>query len=249
MNVVEDYFINQANVLDAAYKASVVNNHPGDTGTNREDILQNWLAKHIPRTSIPEIGGEIIDSTGYSSKQIDLVVYNNTYPQFGANKKSYFFTEGVVYAIQVKSILTSGQLEDAVKNLASVKTCQRKFGGGIFIGETTSTIPTGIFAYDTDYKSSINLVEALVRLESDGLPVVDFVCINKKAFIMYNAGNKIGIDKNGNEIGKLDPGYIVVENSDISIWNMLLAITNEGRKIIYAGVDFDKYILNIKNFK
>ena len=243
MNIVKDYFQRQASVLNAKYRASVIIGQTGDTGTNREEIAKEWLSIHVPRTVTVELGGKIIDSTGYISNQVDIVIYNNTFPHFGANPKSYFFSEGTTFAIQVKSNLTSGELQDAIKNLATIKTCKRSFGAGFFLGEPSVTIPTGIFSFDTTYSSSIELLNALKRLEDQGFAPVDFVYVNQKVYIGYNPGNWNAIDSKNKDIRILPKGYMIIENTNASIWHMVFTIAGETRKVVFAPFDFQAYLL------
>jgi hypothetical protein len=243
MSIIRDYFLQQANSLDAEYKGSLVPGHHGDTGANREDIVKKWLTAHIPRNVSAEIGGKILDSTGYLSEQIDLAIYDSAMPHFGIYPKSYFFAEGVNTVIQIKSILTSSELKSAVENLQSVKKCKRNFGGSIFIGDPNPQITTGIFAFDTDYSSSQAIVDALKRLETEGLTPVDFIFVNKKAYIAYNPGTWAALDEQGKEAAKLPSGYLIIDNGKDCIWRLVITIASESRKIIASTPDFQKYFL------
>lgn len=205
MTKIRDYFSGQADHLDTLYKGSLVPGSTGNTGDNREDIVREWLENHIPRRVTAEFGGKIIDATGYLSDQVDLVIYDNSMPHFGTFPRSYFFSEGVNVAIQVKSILTSKELKLAIENLVSVKKCQRNLGAGVFMGDPNKEIMTGVFAFDTDYSSSEAIVKALKSLEKRGLLPVDFVYINKKAYIAYNPGIWVSMNDKGETIGKLPP--------------------------------------------
>ncbi len=240
--VVEDYFKWQAAKLEQEYYGSKIEDHHPDTGSNREIIVREWLTQHLPRTVTPEIGGKILDETGFISEQIDLVIYNNGLPRFGANEKSYYFAEGVITAIQVKSKLTRSTLTSAIKNLATVKNCKVQ-QAGMSIGTPRACILTGIFAFekeDKDFSSLQSIIDALKRHEKKGLPVVNFIYINRRAYIVYNEGAWEHISDDGKRTMHPE-GYLLLNNSENCLWRMVLSISNEAVKDIALGYDFQKY--------
>jgi len=245
MKLAKDYFHWQASRLEQEYRGAVIENHNLDTGINREDIVRKWLLEHLPRSVTPEVGGKIIDETGYKSEQIDLVVYNNALPRFGANEKSYYFAEGAITAVQVKSKLTSQELTNAVKNLASVKKCNVQAAGFTHGGPRT-TVPTLLFAFERDEKdfpSNDKVIEALKRREADGLPPIDFVYINRQAYIVYNRGEWYSDFANEETKKEMPKGYLLIEQSESSIWRMVLAISSEASRDISNNFDFQKYFI------
>lgn len=244
MSIATDYFKKQSGVLNSQYQASL-QHHKGDTGSNREGIVANWLVQHLPRSTSPEIGGQIIDSAGHVTEQIDIVVYNDNAPRFGGNPKSYYFAEGVIAAIQVKSKLTSGELTSAINNLETVKQCELEKFIGLSMGEPPDSIFTGIFAFElatNDFSSVQSLIKALKRRENQGKKSVDFVCINNKTYIVHNKG----IWRSKNDTGEklpLPSGYIEVDNSEAGIFRMVLALSSEAKRNIATGIDFQPYFL------
>lgn len=244
MSIATDYFKNQAGVLNSQYQASM-QHHQGDTGSNREEIFAKWLIQHLPRSTSPEIGGQIIDSTGHVSGQIDTVIYNDNAPRFGGNPKSYYFAEGVIAALQVKSKLTSSQLTLAIHNLETVKNCKFRVGSGMFMGKPATSILTGIFAFelDTDDFSSIqSVIAALKRKEAGGKKTVDFICINQTSFVVYNNGTWQAKDANG-DMTVLPSGYVEIDNSEAGIFRMVLTLSSEAKRNIATAVDFQPYFL------
>lgn len=246
MPIATDYFKNQAKLLQSSYEGSGTG-HKGDTGTNREDILAKWLEKHLPRSTTPEFGGQIIDSTGQITKQVDIVLYNDSAPRFGGNPKSYFFAEGVIATIQVKSKLTSSELSSAIDNLDTVRRCaigQPTTRVSFTIGEPSESIMTGIFAFELGFASIQNLIKSLKRRETQGKKPVDFVCINRKAYIAYN---KKGIWRTTDDKGNKSPlplGYIEADNSQGCVFRMILTLSSEAKKNIATAVDFQPYFID-----
>ncbi len=243
MNIIKDYFIWQASSLETAYKGSLVEKHNGDTGQNRETILRDWLIRHLPRKVTPELGGKIIDQQENITKQLDIIIHSNDVPHFGAFPKSYFFVEGVSSVLEVKSVLTSKTLQDAVQNLATVKICRNSSPGSIIIGQQRVCPRTGIFAYETNYKSIEKIVTALQRYENGGIPPVDFVCINRKAYIPYNKGEWAGNIYEKEKV-PFPKGYIIADQSEECIWRMLLSVASEAQGNIASFFDFQKYFIN-----
>lgn len=242
MNITQKYFSWQSSILDSEYKGSIVDKHSGDTGTNREHIVRNFLLKHLPKTVSPEIGGKIIDESGQISNQVDIVIYNNSLPRFGANEKSYYFAEGVIAAIQVKSRLTSGELSSSIKNLNSVKKCILQKTRRIGVGDSKIVIPTGIIAFDIGYSSVSSLIKSLKnRIKNDNFPV-DFIFINSKVFIVFNKGTWHLTEDDGTKT-KADDGYIVVEESDSCLWRLILELSNKASTDVQFLYDFQNYFM------
>lgn len=240
MSVVKDYFKWQASVLEAAYEGSIVAEHNGDTGTNREAIVRNWLAQHLPKSVTPELGGKIIDESGYIGKQVDIVVYNNALPRFGANEKSHYFAEGVVAAIQVKSKLTSHELTDSVKNLDSVKKCKLQKARRIGTGNSKNSIPTGIFAFETNYSSTKHIIKALDNRGAKGYSLIDFIYVNKKCFIVYNKGNWRITEDDGTR--KIPPsGYLIANEDEDCLWRLMLELSSKAAFDVQFLYDFQGY--------
>jgi len=240
MDVLKKYFKKQAKTLDSDFKASDVDNQTGDTGENREVILKEWLEGHLPSSVSPRRGGKILDVNGKISKQVDIVNYVNSVAQFGVYPKSYFYAEGVSSAIQVKSTLGSSDLKEAFDNLNSVKECDREPGYGLRFTHLEPKIPTHIFAFSTRYKSAENIKKAMERLLKQDYSPVDFVCVNRKCFIVYNRGTWTTKDRKGNN-KKLPEGYLVVDKSPECIWRMVIELSNEATQSSSAKIDLQKY--------
>ena len=245
MNLTKKYFSWQTSILDSEYKGSIVDKHAGDTGANRENIVCNWLKNHLPKSVNPEIGGKIIDEKDYCSGQIDIVIYNNSLPRFGANEKSHYFAEGVSSAIQVKSKLTSGELSRSINNLNSVKKCTLQKTTRVAVGSSKAVIPTAIFAFELGYKSVKNLVRALKKKEKikNNFPV-DFIYINKVAFVVYNKGTWKKSKTDGSQ-EKVKKGYIVIEESDSCLWRLMLELSRKAFYDVRFSYDFQRYFMNI----
>ena len=86
--------------------------------------LENILPRGVAVGS-----GFVIDSTGGTSRQCDVILYERDIcPVFSVNDTpgtAYYPCEGVIAVGEVKSTLAKKELEDAFKKIASVKQLQR----------------------------------------------------------------------------------------------------------------------------
>ncbi len=100
--------------------ASQLIKHMGELGSERETLIRDVLSKILP--SAYEIGkGQIVDSKGTYSKQIDVVIARKDSPCLRfASGYSVYLVESVLATIEVKSELNSQTLSDALDNCASV---------------------------------------------------------------------------------------------------------------------------------
>src|SRR6185436_19826719 len=96
-------------------------------GTNREEIVREFLSLHLPKR-FGVSTGFVFDSNGAISKQMDIVIYDcNDCPRFETVGGKYFFPcEAVVAVGQVKSRLNSkSEFLESLENLKSAKVLNR----------------------------------------------------------------------------------------------------------------------------
>lgn len=101
---------------------------PGLVGASREHPARKSLERLLPGAAA--VGsGLVIDSYGNSSKQQDIVIFEDAWcPVFSINETpeaTFFPCEGVIATGEVKSGLDSKELEDAFEKIASVKRLRR----------------------------------------------------------------------------------------------------------------------------
>lgn len=108
--------------------------HPGELGTGREEVIRDFLRRHLPRR-FGVSTGFVFDVYGHISKQVDVVIFDNLRsPVFEAvGGKQFFPCESVVCAAEVKSVLTSKRdIHKAFENIRSVKELDRSANGENF---------------------------------------------------------------------------------------------------------------------
>jgi len=111
------------NRLNVEYEESKsVLNHPGALGAIREEIVRNILESFLP--PLVQIGtGQVIDSAGVLSNQVDIVIAKGAAPAFRFKGAiSAFLYETVLATIEVKSMLYQDKLVEALENSRSVTT-------------------------------------------------------------------------------------------------------------------------------
>ncbi len=96
--------------------------HRGNIGTNVEAIVREFLKEFLPPSN--RIGqGEVIDLSGAISTQLDVIITNEYHPFLNnLTAPSVFFIEGVAFAGEVKSVLTSQDLPTILTACTQFKT-------------------------------------------------------------------------------------------------------------------------------
>ena len=93
--------------------------HPGELGSDREEVIRRFLRAYLPkRFNVSD--GFVFDSTGNVSQQLDIVISNSLIcPRFEtAGGKKFFPCESVVAVGQAKSSLTTGsQFQKALEQI------------------------------------------------------------------------------------------------------------------------------------
>lgn len=101
----------------------------GDRGTRRERIVEEFVRPFLaPCYGLAS--GEVFDAIGNGSRQIDVLVFDSTFsaPLLLDEKTNLgvFPCESVYACIEVKSDLSSDEIQTAVDNIASVKGLKRE---------------------------------------------------------------------------------------------------------------------------
>ena len=120
MSRIADYLKSEEKQLSEAAKQAGIIGHNATTGKNREDLLADFLRKHIPARLSLHSNARIFSLNNDESKEIDLLLINDISINF--LNKLHMFTniESVAAAITVKSHLDKTSLHDCLNNLASI---------------------------------------------------------------------------------------------------------------------------------
>jgi len=127
---------------------------PRDIEKQRELLTANLIKKYVPRT-FSTGSGEIFDSDGNRTGQVDVVICNQYHPfTYAETEPGLFFAEGVSCAIEVKPDLGDySELQRGFTQIQKIKRLRRKsLDGDLTIGndytlERMEKIISIIFGY------------------------------------------------------------------------------------------------------
>lgn len=237
--LIKNYFENEADGLQLKYKQSSATSHPTDTGTNREEILINFFENHLPHKFNAVRGGKIYDSNCNLSKQVDVIIYENTAPRLDSQGQTLYMAEGVAAAIEVKPKLTKGELEIAIENLKSIKKLEKKIGSGVVIGDVRKDIYCGIFSFETTM-SFQNILDVVAK-EIGKSPIIDFIVVNNQYLILRNNGEW----KRG-EAGKIGESvewdYINFDDGKMILYKFFMLVSREISRVKLIPSYLENYI-------
>jgi hypothetical protein len=137
---------------EAALAAKTMD-HSALAGSIREIALRNCVEPYLTH-SFRCGSGKIVDTTGYLTKQIDLIVYQTKLapPLMVSKEVGIFPAECCAYAFEVKSTLNATEIKSALEVANSVKTLRRfpKSDGTGALSYQQSGPATILFAFGSD---------------------------------------------------------------------------------------------------
>lgn len=158
------FFANSIKILREMSESISILNHSINIGTARENIIEGFLKRILPK-SIEYYTGELIDSNNNSSGQLDIILHSIFLPKldlFGTI--NLFPVETVLGIIEVKSNLDKLNLESAFSSYEKIKELNNNSNiPFIIIGFKSSNLATietninKIKKEEIDY-SSINII-------------------------------------------------------------------------------------------
>lgn len=198
--------------------------HSGNKGTNTEDIFGQFIRQYLPRRL--EIGnGEIIDSFGNRSGQVDIVIVNEDHPfTFTRNKPGLFFIEGILAVGEVKTTLTTRELENTLKNALLYKKLKTTHGKGTIVHANESDLkrfyehpPFFLFCYESQLSLTTiqtNIEKFIGKNTIDPLKTIDGIFVLDKGWLI-NFGDGKGALKFKTPEGKLIDSWVIKESDTV----------------------------------
>lgn len=179
----------------------------------------------------------VVDSTGGSSEQIDIVVYDRHYSPLLFNHQGarYVPAESVYAVFEVKSILKLDHIDYAAQKAASVRRLKRTsvaipHAGGKYRPKEPFHIPAGLVAADVGWRGPIerSLKKALV-----GRPMVERLelgcVVSVAAFEVAYSGRQVA--------------HVEVSSPELSAsFFMLRLLAHLQRLATVPALDFDRYL-------
>jgi hypothetical protein len=178
------YFLDSANVLLAEHDRSKGQGASANLGHNRELFCDKFL-RHILPPKLTLRNGEIWDSQGNRTGQLDIVILRDDTPSltFGGivSGADTYLVEGVFGVIEVKSNLTRDKLQEALTTLKRVKLLRPSNDEIAIVGSPALSRPLlCIFAYEGASWETLSL--ELTKPENSG--VVDLICVLKRGALI-----------------------------------------------------------------
>ena len=152
--------------------------HNPTKGTGRETIIIDILKDLLPSWAGISTG-IAIDRTGRQSPQLDVIVYNkNIIPALFQEVSGFFPVESLIYVIEVKSVINSEEINDAVNKFKKLLELKRK---------PKNYINTALFGYESDLKQQSELERIITHYpnftcESN---INDIVSVKKGEYFFY----------------------------------------------------------------
>lgn len=148
--ILYDYYRRTAESLMARYRQTGAVSANTNLGDAREVLLRGFLDAVIP----PHISvgrGEVWDSEGNRSGQLDVVLARDDSPRLplGDGKEvSAFIVEGVYAVVEVKSNLTTENLEDSLSKLRRVAQLKVLPSESVYVGKPLDRPIRAVFGFD-----------------------------------------------------------------------------------------------------
>ena len=190
--------------LEASFENSKLFSQSLDRGEYREDIIKEFLRPFLPKCY--GLGsGEVFSKGGQQSRQIDVVIYDDVFSNalFQYERNFLFPCESVFGSIEVKSSLTTYELNITIENIRSLKSLSREssdmmdllpfrrliVGEGLTFDESKRNPYLGIlFTYDgISSKTVIAHLNEYLSNTDDKQLLPDFIFNHKKQYMVMRA--------------------------------------------------------------
>lgn len=149
-------------------------------GDVREDFIKDFLSKALP-SHYRFGGGDIVDSTGQKTGEVDIVIENPFTPSFPLTKNDRLYVaEGVAAVIEVKSDIKR-DFKDVLKKASEIKLLNRKISVIISSGQVNlQKIPFYAVGY-FGFRQLEELKQKMIQSKDiDGIFIVNLPMFFKK---------------------------------------------------------------------
>lgn len=186
-----------AQMLSEVANISEAISHAGEKGRNNEQILAGFLKRYLPQRFSVDTG-QVVAADGSMSSQTDIIIHDrsNTPALFLGGASVLVPIETTYAVISVKTTLDKTELEDAVRQIASVRQLKNEasfqYSRGVVMkipaSEDAVLRPRGlVFAFKTKWKE-METIESCFRevlgsiddqLRPNGVCVIDTCMIRR----------------------------------------------------------------------
>jgi len=227
----------------------------GDKGTALEKTFREFLREYLPRRL--QVGmGEIIDTKGHRSNQTDIVIVNEDHPlTFTRDLPGLFFIEGVCAVAEVKTTLTSDELDKTLKDSLIFRQLDLLPGLGTWVSTNPSDLkrfykspPSFLVAFNSQLKLSSVLEHVQSFLKEKGFGVDEINTVLDAIFIIdqgsvINFGDGLGaFQLRIDDQGTTGKGWIV-RSTDKVLFDMIGWLSSVMPKMIRHEPILPSYFL------
>lgn len=188
--IIRTEFINRVrSALTSARNVAQID-HSGVRGKSREIFVQDMLRPILP-PSIEFGSGKIVDSEGNMSAETDVIIYSRQTlpPLLFESNFGIYPAEAAIYAIEVKSKLTSKQVQTTIEKFARFKN-MRYLPSDLNeryeqVAPNSSPLIPCLFAFDTDIvNGGKDELERYRECDSnaDTNPQVPIICVAGRGY-------------------------------------------------------------------
>lgn len=177
----QDYFRSLSQELHSLrdrVRHLISGNHWPTDGEWKESILRTVIRRNAPQSVT--VGRGFVVCNEFSSPQLDILVYDNSYPVLYRDGDLVFVSPDACRAIiEVKTRVNPRSLKEAALKLADAVEKIRLQSGG-------RALFAGLFAYQIDGEDVEQYLEQVcVAARGSDRRVIDHVCLGASTFIKY----------------------------------------------------------------
>ena len=169
--------------------------HPGTKGDGSEHVWLELLQAYLPQRYRAE-KAHVVDSNGYFSEQIDVVIFDRQYSPFIFNYEGQIVVpaESVYGIFEAKQAINAGQVAYAQKKISSVRKLHRTslpipHAGGTYPAKPLIPILGGLLTFESDWKPSFGkpIEDALAAGDVGGR--LDLGCVAAHGHFVFDQAN------------------------------------------------------------
>lgn len=183
--------------------------HMGDRGGNREQVIRNFLQKHLPGKFA--IGtGQAISADGQISKQLDAAIYARASCPLWFNEHTQIFpVESVCGVVEIKSTIDTDVLQGSAENIRSIRRLPKLPGArplapGIVVSSYNPAVFGSVFAYAAS--TSLETLRDKLNSINITIPPPERICL----VCVLNEGILINVDTRTCEVALLPSDSSVI---------------------------------------
>lgn len=226
--------------------------HNGNRGSSAEAVMREFLKVYLPSSNM--IGeGEIVDTNGNTTTQLDIIIANDNQPYINdLREPGLFIIEGVDCVGEIKTNLNSNDIATLIESCIRFKALTSDFVGGMSCFNKSDEErfvkrkPYFIFAYKSQMKIETMCKKLLDHYEENNVPFenqIDAVFTLDRGSII-NFGDGKGSFK-FLEFGTKNSltGLRIVKNKDEGILlDLMTWMSSVIHKVIYYQPPIGKYL-------